>query len=84
MNRERPKRGGGGAIDCCEAADFCCGGDPSVIKERQIEGGISVSVNPWGGEWEQGNWGTGPRGEGIGEQGNWRRFVNGNSEIVEC
>jgi hypothetical protein len=20
-------------------------------------------------EWEQGNWGTGPRGEGIGEQG---------------
>ena len=24
----------GGAIDFCEAADFCCGGDQSVSKER--------------------------------------------------
>jgi len=30
----------GGAIDFCEAADFCCGGDQFVSKERQNGGGF--------------------------------------------
>ena len=49
------KTGGGGAID------FCCGGDPSVSKERQIGGGfLFLLVNPWG-------------GMGAGELGDWDR-----------
>ena len=47
----------GGAIDCCEAADFCCGGDPSVIKERQIGGGDFCFCESLGG-------GNGSRGIG--------------------
>jgi len=32
-----------GAIDFCEAANFCCGGDPSVSKERQNRGDFYYS-----------------------------------------
>ena len=68
MNRERPKPGGRGdrflLIERPKprgAIDFCCGGDPSISKERQIGGGfLFLLVNPWG-------------GMGAGELGDWDR-----------